>query len=36
MVRASIEETLRTQIKNLRVAVEAKAAMREATATPPV
>src|SRR5688572_26970001 len=32
MVRASIEETLRTQIKNLRVAVEAKAAMREATA----
>jgi len=33
MVRASIEETLRTQIKNLRVAVEAKAAMREATAT---
>ena len=33
MVRASIEETLRTQIKNLRVAVDAKAAMREATAT---
>jgi len=33
MVRDSIEETLRTQIKNLRVAVEAKAAMREATAT---
>ncbi len=32
MVRASIEETLRTQIKNLRVAVEANAAMREATA----
>jgi len=32
MVRASIEETLRTQIKNLRVAVDAKAAMREATA----
>ncbi|HZL95670.1 MAG TPA: class I tRNA ligase family protein, partial [Vicinamibacterales bacterium] len=32
MVRASIEETLRTQIKNLRVVVEAKAAMREATA----
>jgi valyl-tRNA synthetase len=32
MVRASIDETLRTQIKNLRVAVEAKAAMREATA----
>jgi len=32
MVRASIEETLRSQIKNLRVAVEAKAAMREATA----
>ncbi len=32
MVRASIEETLRTQIKNLQVAVEAKAAMREATA----
>jgi len=32
MVRASIEETLRTQIKNLHVAVEAKAAMREATA----
>jgi valyl-tRNA synthetase len=32
LVRASIEETLRTQIKNLRVAVEAKAAMREATA----
>src|SRR4029079_7042896 len=31
MVRASIEETLRTQIKNLRVAVEAKSAMREAT-----
>ena len=33
MVRDSIEETLRTQLKNLRVAVEAKAAMREATAT---
>ena len=34
MVRASIEETLRTQMKNLRVAVDAKAAMREAaTAT---
>jgi len=32
MVRASIEETLRTQIKNLRVAVDAKAAMREAVA----
>ncbi len=32
MVRASIEETLRSQIKNLRVAVEARAAMREATA----
>jgi valyl-tRNA synthetase len=32
LVRDSIEETLRTQIKNLRVAVEAKAAMREATA----
>jgi valyl-tRNA synthetase len=32
MVRASIEQTLRTQIKNLRVAVEAKAAMREAAA----
>ena len=33
MVRASIEETLHTQIKNLRVAVDAKAAMREATAS---
>jgi len=33
LVRESIEETLRSQIKNLRVAVEAKAAMREATAT---
>ena len=32
MVRSSIEETLRTQIKNLRVAVDAKAAMREAAA----
>jgi valyl-tRNA synthetase len=32
LVRASIEETLRTQIKNLGVAVEAKAAMREAAA----
>jgi valyl-tRNA synthetase len=31
MVRSSIEETLRSQIKNLRVAVEANAAMREAT-----
>jgi valyl-tRNA synthetase len=35
LVRASIEETLRTQIKNLRVAVEAKAAMREASAAAP-
>ena len=35
LVRASIEETLRTQIKNLRVAVDAKAAMREATAAAP-
>jgi valyl-tRNA synthetase len=35
LVRASIEETLRTQIKNLRVAVEAKAAMREAKAAAP-
>jgi valyl-tRNA synthetase len=34
LVRASIEETLHTQIKNLHVAVEAKAAMREATAAP--
>ena len=33
MVRASIDETLRTQIKNLRVAVEATAALREAAAT---
>ena len=32
MVRASVEESLRTQIKNLRVAVEARAAMREANA----
>src|SRR5688572_13907303 len=31
MVRASIDETLRAQIKNLRVAVEASAALREAT-----
>src|SRR5688572_1905300 len=35
LVRASIEETLHTQIKNLHVAVEAKAAMREATAAAP-
>jgi RNA polymerase sigma factor (sigma-70 family) len=35
LVQASIDETLRTQIKNLRVAVEAKAAMREATAAAP-
>jgi valyl-tRNA synthetase len=35
LVRESIDETLRTQIKNLRVAVEAKAAMREATAAAP-
>src|SRR5688572_7852860 len=35
LVRASIEETLNTQIKNLRVAVEAKAAMREMTAAAP-
>jgi valyl-tRNA synthetase len=35
LVRASIEETLRTQIKNLHVAVEAKAAMREASAAAP-
>jgi valyl-tRNA synthetase len=33
MVRDSIDETLRTQLKNLRVAVEAKAAMREATSS---
>jgi valyl-tRNA synthetase len=32
MVRASTEETLRAQIKNLRVAAEATAALREATA----
>jgi len=32
MVRASVEESLREQIKNLRVAVEARAAMREANA----
>jgi valyl-tRNA synthetase len=32
MVRASVEEALRTQIKNLRVAVEARAALREADA----
>jgi len=32
MVRASVEESLRKQIKNLRVAVEARAAMREANA----
>jgi valyl-tRNA synthetase len=32
MVRASVEESLRTQIKNLRVAVEARTAMREANA----
>jgi valyl-tRNA synthetase len=35
LVRDSIEETLRTQIKNLRVAVEAKEAMREAKAAAP-
>ncbi|MGH8700460.1 MAG: hypothetical protein ACREVR_04680, partial [Burkholderiales bacterium] len=32
MVRASIEETLRAQLKNLRVAAEASAVLREATA----
>ena len=32
MVRASMEETLRAQIKNLRIAAEANAALREATA----
>jgi valyl-tRNA synthetase len=32
MVRASIEESLRTQIKNLRMAVDAKAALRDAPA----
>ncbi len=32
MVRASMEETLRVQIRNLRVAAEATAALREATA----
>ena len=33
MVRASIEETLRAQIKNLRVAVEARSALQEAEAS---
>jgi valyl-tRNA synthetase len=32
MVRASIEDALRTQVKNLRMAVEARVALREATA----
>ena len=36
MVRASIEETLRAQLKNLRVAVDARSALREAaTGVPP-
>jgi valyl-tRNA synthetase len=35
MVRASIDETLRAQIKNLRVAVEARTALQEAAAAAP-
>ena len=35
MVRASIDETLRAQLKNLRVAVEARSALQEAAAAPP-